>query len=166
MDCQFVRTDVYEIAREYDNQFDMLYISTGGLGWLHDLPLFFTRATALLRTGGSLFIDEIYPFVEMLPHDELADADPLRIIESYIKTEPYIEVGGLDYVGKQTYAASAPQYWFIHTMSSIIMGMVNAGLAITNFSEYERDVSTGHQGAQHAHAGVPLIYILIGTKGG
>jgi ubiquinone/menaquinone biosynthesis C-methylase UbiE len=166
IDCQFVRTDVYEIAREYDNQFDMLYISAGGLGWLPDLPLFFARAAALLRAGGSLFIDEIHPFVEMLPNDELTDTDPLRINESYFKTEPYIEVGGLDYVGKQEYAASAAQYWFVHTMSSIIMGMLSAGLAITHFSEYERDISAGHQRAQDAHAGVPLSYILIGAKGG
>jgi SAM-dependent methyltransferase len=57
-----VRTDVYEIGTEYDDRFDVVYVSSGGLGWLPDLPLFFAGAAALLREGGHVFVHEIHPF--------------------------------------------------------------------------------------------------------
>lgn len=164
IDCQFIRTDVYEIGAEHDGQFDVVYITIGGMGWLPDLPLFFARAAALLRPGGHIFIHELHPFSEMLPGDDLTDADPLRIIEPYFKAEPYIEVGGLDYMGKTKYESHTTQYWYVHTFSSIINSLIGAGFVIMHMSEYPRDISTRHRRAQEANAGVPLSYILIGAK--
>lgn len=164
IDCQFIRSDVYEIGAEYSGQFDVVYITIGGMGWLPNLLLFFMRAAALLRTGGRIFIHELHPFSEMLPGDDLTDADPLRIIEPYFKAEPYIEVGGLDYVGKTEYESRTTQYWYVHTFSSIINSLIGAGFIILHMSEYPRDISSRHRRTQEANAGVPLSYILIGAK--
>jgi ubiquinone/menaquinone biosynthesis C-methylase UbiE len=164
IDCQYVRSDVYEIPTEYENRFDMVYITSGGLGWLPDLKLFFARGAALLREGGQVFIHEIHPFSEMLPFDSAEGADVLRIIEPYFKSEPYVEYGGLDYVGGTQYTSSKPLYWFMHTLSGILMALVENGLAIEHFSEYETDISAGHKRIEQAHVGVPLSYILIGRK--
>ena len=166
MACRFVRCDVYDIAAEYDNQFDMVYITTGALGWLPDLNRFFARAAALLRQNGCVFIYDSHPFAEMLPFDSSAHPASLSIVEPYFKTDPHVDYGGLDYVGHSEYSSVKPQYWFVHTLSSILMSLIANGMAIEHFSEYETDISAGHHQIEALKAGVPLSYILIGRKQG
>jgi SAM-dependent methyltransferase len=164
IDCQYVRSDVYEIGPEYENRFDVVYISSGGLGWMPDLRLFFAKAAALLRGNGQVFIHEIHPFSEMLPFDNTEDVDVLRIVEPYFKTGPYVDYGGLDYVGGTEYTSTKPQYWFVHKLSDVLMGLIENQIAIEHFSEYETDISAGHKRIEQAQAGIPLSYILIGRK--
>ncbi|MBC8506371.1 MAG: class I SAM-dependent methyltransferase [Anaerolineales bacterium] len=164
IDCQFVRSDVYDIGPEYENRFDIVYISSGGMGWLPDLKLFFAKAVSLLKEDGLIFIHEIHPFSEMLSFDDAKVDDVLRIVEPYFKTEPYIEFGGLDYVGGEQYDSTKPQYWFVHKLSDILMGLIENQISIEHFSESETDISAGHQRIEQAQAGVPLSYILIGRK--
>jgi len=164
INCQFVRSDVYEIDAEYKDRFDIVYISVGCLGWMPDLKLFFEKAAALLRKDGLIFIHEIHPFVDMLPDDDGELADSLRIVGSYFKTEPYIEQGGLDYVGNSKYPATTTQYWFVHTMSSILMSLINNRINVEHFSEYTTALSPNHRRFEEAQAGIPLSYILIGRK--
>jgi ubiquinone/menaquinone biosynthesis C-methylase UbiE len=164
IDCQFVRTDVYEIDPIYEQRFDLVYISAGCLGWLPDLQQFFARAAVLLKLGGRVFIHEIHPFSEMLPFDEEQPTEKLGITSPYFKKEPYLEQGGLDYIGHAEYASTTTQYQFVHTLSDILMGLINNNLQIEQFHEYEQDISAGHRRIEEAKAGIPLSYILIGRK--
>jgi ubiquinone/menaquinone biosynthesis C-methylase UbiE len=164
IDCQFIRSDVYELDSVLDNNFDLVYISAGCLGWLPDLKLFFQKAASLLRENGLIFIHEIHPFSEMLPFDSDSHTDYLRIIEPYFKKEPYVEKGGLDYVGHTQYIGVANQYWFVHTLGDIFSSLIANGFAIQQFKEYEQDISAGHQRIEKANAGVPLSYILVARK--
>jgi SAM-dependent methyltransferase len=164
IDCHFVRSDVYEIGAEYNGRFDMVYITVGCLGWMPDLKMFFAKAAALLRGEGLVFIHETHPFAEMLHTDNPVDAGSLRIFEPYFKVDPYIEQGGLDYVGEANYTASTTQYWFIHTISDILMSLIDNGFAIEYFAEYEAAISPEFRPVEEARAGIPLSYILIGRQ--
>jgi len=166
IDCQFVRTDVYDIDETFNDHFDIVYISAGCLGWLPDLELFFAKAFSMLRSGGMVFIHEIHPFSEMLPFDDDKQSLKLQIIEPYFKTEPYMDQGGLDYVGNSEYESTTTQYWFVHTLSDILMSLIKNRLLVEQFLEYETDISAGHHQIEEAKAGIPLSYILIGRKAG
>jgi len=165
IDCQFVRSDVYEIGSEYENRFNLVYISSGALGWMPDLKKFFAKAAALLKVNGHVFSHEIHPFSEMLPFDDAEDEDALRIVDPYFKKEPYIDYGRLDYVGGEQYTSAKPQYWFVHTLSDILMGLIENQIFVEFFSEYEKDISSVHKRVESAQAGIPLSTILIGRKG-
>jgi 2-polyprenyl-3-methyl-5-hydroxy-6-metoxy-1,4-benzoquinol methylase len=164
IECSFVRSDVYEIGSEYNHRFDLVYISAGCLCWLPDLDLFFAKAASLLRPGGLVFIHEIHPFSEMLPFDDDKQPFILSIVGPYFKQEPYIEHGGLDYVGHAEYPSTATQYEFSHPLSSILMGLIGNQIMIEQFYEYETDISAGHRKIEEAKAGIPLSYILIGRR--
>jgi SAM-dependent methyltransferase len=164
IDCRFVRTDVFDIGPEYNDRFDMIYVSAGGLGWLPDLKLFFGKASTLLRSGGVIFIHEVHPFSEMLPFDDLKEGSCLKIIDPYFVQGAIVDTGGLDYIGNSQYNAKTTQYWFVHKLSDILMGMIGNGVAIEHFSEYEADISAGHKRIEDAKAGVPLSMILVGRK--
>lgn len=165
IDCRFVRTDIYEIGGEYHDHFDLVYITVGCLGWMPDLPRFFAIAAALLRQGGLIFIHEIHPFSELLPHESAIPPENLRIVEPYFRAEPYVETGMLDYVGNIDYPSATTQYWFVHTLSSILMSLIENGLAIETFYEYEQAISPHQRGIEAAGAGVPLSFILTARKG-
>ncbi len=110
IDCQFIRSDVYEIAAEHDNHFDIAYVRAGGMGWLPDLKLFVEIIAALLRNDGLLFMHEV------------------------------------------------------HTMSSVMMSLIDNGIAIEYFSESPTALSPNHRHIEEADAGIPLSYFLIGGK--
>ncbi|MCD4669367.1 MAG: class I SAM-dependent methyltransferase [Actinomycetia bacterium] len=161
--CEYIETDVYDIPEGYYNFFDIVYISIGCFGWLPDLNKFFNKVNLLLKRNGRLFIHELHPFSEMLSSDDNKDADPLKIIEPYFKKEPYEENTGIDYIGKTTYKSKI-QYWFIWTLSDILMNIINNKLKIIHFSEYQEDVSANHKRNQDAGIKIPLSYILIAEK--
>jgi SAM-dependent methyltransferase len=164
IDCHFIRSDVYEIDVAFEHRFDMVYISAGCLGWMPDLDKFFAKAASLLRPAGLVFIHEIHPFSEMLPFDDDKKPFNLSIVDPYFKKEPYIEQGGLDYIGHAEYDSSTTRYWFVHNLSEILMGLIKNHLQIEHFYEYEKDISAGHSRIEEAGAGIPLSYILIGRR--
>lgn len=164
IDCDYIRSDVYDVPDRYDRSFDLVYISAGALGWLPDLARLFARAARLLRPGGHILIHEIHPVSEMLPFDDQTDLDPLRIIEPYFKAEPYVEYGGLDYVGGTEHVSALPQYWFVHTLGAIVTGLIQAGFAIRSLEEHPRDISAGHRRQEQAAIAIPLSYVLVASK--
>ena len=164
IDCQFIRSDAYEIGSEFDDRFDIVYIRAGGMGWLPDLRLFFKRASALLRSDGLVFMHEIHPITDVFPFGSGVDPDDLYFAEPYFKEEPYEEYGGLDYVGNSEHHSDIPQYWFVHTMSDILMSLINNGISIQFFQESPSALSPNHRYIQEAGASIPLSYFLRGRK--
>ncbi|MDZ4120854.1 MAG: hypothetical protein U1C33_00435, partial [Candidatus Cloacimonadaceae bacterium] len=77
--------------------------------------------------------------------------------------EPQVYNDGLDYYGNESYAAP-DTYEFIHTLSEVVMGIVQAGLVIRGFWEYEEDISNGLGWVQKCGLRLPLSYILLAGK--
>ena len=161
--CEFVQTDIYDIPEKYHGEFDIVYISIGCLGWMPGIQRFFGKVASLLNESGELFIYESHPFSEMLPSDDLNNVDPMKIIEPYFKKDPYIDNDGIDYLGKTTYN-SKTMYWFVWTLSDILMGIIENGMKVRHFSEYPDDISTLHGKNQEVGLEIPLSYILIAEK--
>jgi ubiquinone/menaquinone biosynthesis C-methylase UbiE len=164
IDCRFVRCDVYEIRPEYDAQFDIAVTTVGCLGWLPDLARFFARSAALLRPGGYLFTHEIHPFFEMLPCEGDTPDALLRIVEPYFRQAPFVDYGGLDYLGNTQYESTEAQYWFVHTLSSVLTALIGNGLTIEQFHEYDTAISPHQRPVENLKAGVPLSYTLVARK--
>jgi ubiquinone/menaquinone biosynthesis C-methylase UbiE len=161
--CEFVRTDIYEIPDDYDNSFDLIYISIGFLPWLPDLGRFFKIAVRLLRKNGHILIYESHPFLHMF--DPVAKDYPPRIMESYFKKDPWVDTTSLDYYTKTVYDASA-QYTFPHTLSDLIGGMIQADLEVVRFEEYAEDISLCYAHFNNKEPKIPMSYVMIGQKKG
>jgi len=163
IDCQFIRLDLYDLSEDLYNSFDIVHVTAGGVGWMPDLNRFYELSACLLRKGGRILIHEIHPFSEIIPYDNVETENPLHIIEPYFKDEPIVENSSLDYVGGTEYDAKT-QYWSVHTISDLIMGMINNGMTVEHFSEHERDISGGHHRQAKLDARLPLSLILVGRK--
>jgi SAM-dependent methyltransferase len=158
--CEFVRTDVYEISSDYDSSFDLVYITVGALGWLHDLGGFFEIVKRLLRPGGWLLIYEMHPILDMF---EQGTPGPLDLVHSYFRTEPYVDDDGLDYLGNTEYKGPV-SYWFHHKMSDIIQNCIDRSLTIRSFTEYDHDISAAFAYLAKEAVRPPLTYVLLAQK--
>ncbi len=163
IDCNYVRTDIFDIQEVYFEKFDIVYISIGCLGWIPNLKRFFQIINKLLKRKGIVFIHERHPFAEMLPYGDDNEHDPLQIIEPYFKKEPYVSYTSLDYLGNTQYESSA-QYWFVWTISDILMNLINNELNLKKFLEYNKDISTSYKRAENSDIDIPLSYIAIAEK--
>ncbi|MEX2236720.1 MAG: class I SAM-dependent methyltransferase [Dehalococcoidia bacterium] len=161
IECELVRSSVYEIPAEYDNSFDLVYITIGALGWMPDIDQFFAIVARLLRPGGQLFIYEMHPILDMFESGE--GTESLKLYYSYFRTEPYVDDDGLDYLTNTTYE-SAKSYWFHHKLSDIIGAVLKNGMTLTAFDEYDHDISNVFAHLENETIRPPLSYILIARK--
>lgn len=158
VDVSFVRTDVYDIPRDYDGSFDIVYVTIGALGWLRDLSAYYAVVARLLRPGGYFFLYEMHPVLDMF------DAPTgLEVKHSYFRTTPYVEDAAPDYMDKST-IVEGTSYWFHHKMSDIIGGVLSAGLTLRLFEEYDHDQSEVYAAFEHFETKPPLSYALLAQK--
>jgi ubiquinone/menaquinone biosynthesis C-methylase UbiE len=157
-EIELVRTSVYDLPNDFDNSFDVVYVTIGALGWLQDMDAYFKLVNRLLKAGGQLFIYEMHPILDMF------DAETgLEIKHSYFKTEPYVTEEAPDYFDPSTVVVGK-SYWFHHTLSDIIGGCLNNGLSLTHFAEYDHDISNVFKAFESFEKKPPLCYSLVAQK--
>jgi ubiquinone/menaquinone biosynthesis C-methylase UbiE len=162
--CEFVATNIYEISNSFQNQFDLLLITIGALCWFEDLDRFFQKAAMVLKDDGIVLINEQHPFVEMIARDGEGDFNPSypkNIVYPYFRTYPWIENNGMDYIGGTTYPSKTFTS-FTHPLSAIFNALIQNGIEILKFQEYDYDISNGFQHLNGEK--LPLSYILRGKK--
>lgn len=161
IDCGFVATDLYDIEATYDACFDVVTVTIGVLGWMPDLDGFFAVAARLLRPGGTLFIYEQHPILEMI---EPGGPDaPVQWNYSYFKRDPFVDEDGLDYYEGGTYE-SKPLYSFPQKMSDVIMAGVANDLVIEHFEELPTHISGTWHNVERQGPRLPMSYTLVFRK--
>ncbi len=159
--CELQACDVADIGPEFREQFDIVYVSVGAVGWFQDLTPFFGKVSELLKPNGHLFVYEQHPFQEML--DLKASVEAPRLTCDYFKSDPYRDTGGLDYYSGKFYD-SPPAYWFVHTFSTILQTIIDQGMTITQVEEFEHDISNNWPELAAAELKIPLCFQLVAKK--
>ncbi len=157
-EVEFLQADLMRLGNAYDKQFDLVYITIGALGWLPDLNALLDLITRLLRPGGSLFIYEMHPILNMFK-----SGDSLELAHSYFETQPYYEATGEDYMDPDS-VIEAGSYWFQHKLSDIIGGCLRHGLRITFFEEYPHDISMVYRPLEQFAVKPPLCFALTAIR--
>lgn len=159
--AEFVESDIHHLPASLHNRFDVALITIGVLNWMPDIGEFFRHVAQVLKPGGKLVIYETHPFLEMV--DPQAD-DPLRLVSSYFRAEPFVQEEPIVYVGKVEQPA-AKSYWFVHTLGAIFSGAIGAGLSIVDFQEY------AHSNREEVYdcylnqqAQMPMCFSLVASK--
>ncbi|HET7658635.1 MAG TPA: class I SAM-dependent methyltransferase [Bacillales bacterium] len=157
IECEFVRTDIYEVPEKYERSFDLIYISAGVLVWMPNLPGFFKIVRRLLKTGGKVLIYEMHPFLKML--DE--ESETIAIKYSYFTEGPQMYDDGITYMGNEDYKAS-PAYNFDPKLSDIVNAMIKGGLQIAEMQEYPHDLSPMFEHLEEGEILIPMSFMLMG----
>jgi ubiquinone/menaquinone biosynthesis C-methylase UbiE len=160
-DCEFICARVDALPDDLRGQFHVAIVTIGVVIWMPDLDGFFRKVSSLLRSGGTLFIHEQHPILEMIEPGKAED--PVQFRYSYFRREPFVEEGGLDYYGGGKYAASAI-YAFPQTMAEIVMAGLGAGLTLVQFEERPQHISNTWWNVEAKGPGLPMSYTLTYEK--
>src|SRR5512135_1037216 len=126
VEVEFIRSDIYQLSKELDGAFDLVYITIGALGWLPDLDTFFEIVARLLTKDGQVFIYEMHPILDMF------EAQKGLVVESsYFRTEPFVVAEEPDYFDRSQVIKSV-SYWFPHKLADVIGGCLRHGLSLTH----------------------------------
>jgi SAM-dependent methyltransferase len=156
---EFVCSDVYRIPTSYDDSFDLVFISSGVLGYLPDISRLFGITRRLLRQQGWLMVYEIHPMLEMFLTND--DGDPPTIRYSYFHEEPIQDKGGLDYFAGSYYEGSF-NYYFHRKLSDVVGAVLKSGFQLRALEEFAHDVSGDCAHFQKKQLRPALSYLLLG----
>ncbi len=156
---EFVCSNIYDIPEDFNNSFDVIYITIGVLSWMPDLGGFFDVARRLMKPDAQIFIYEMHPILNVF--DENPEKPYPSTYGSYFSTDPVKEEGGLDYYEYNEYEAK-PVYWFPYTLGMLLTTLIERGIQIAEFKEYPKDISNIFPHFETKAHNLPLSYTLIG----
>jgi SAM-dependent methyltransferase len=158
---EFVEADVYNLPSTLIGQFDRAIITIGVLNWMPDLAHFFTCVSSTLRDGGILVIYETHPFLDMFDPEA---GDPFKLTNSYFRAEPLIFESPIVYESEVDEKCQ-PSYWFMHSMSEIISGILGSGMRVSHFREYPHtNREELYDCYQNQPAQLPMCFTLSAIK--
>lgn len=160
--CDFVACNILEIASDYDDKFDFIFLTIGAITWFKDLDELFGVVSRCLKPGGVLLLHDFHAFMNMLPlpGEEGFDENALdRVTVSYFRQEPWIENNSAGYMSQCSQSRTFTS--FSHTISSIINSVIGSGLELRKFNEYDYDVGLSDL---YDNKGYPLSFLLMAKK--
>lgn len=163
LDARFVCSDLYDAVDALDGErFDVVYTGFGALNWLPDLARWGEVVAALLRPGGRLLLDEFHPVTWVFGDDDLT------VEHDYFETEPFAwdESGSYANEGRATEHNRTIEHQ--HTVATILTSILDAGLRVTSFREYEHTrfrrwpfLEGGPDGTFRVPAGHPRLPLVL-----
>ena len=137
VNATFVQADLYAAPQVLGRGgFDLVYTGIGALCWLPDVRRWGDVVGALLRPGGRLFIRDGHPMLWSL--DEERDDDLLVVRYPYFEqAEPLVSDWGGTYVETDDVFEHNVTHEWNHGLGETVTGLLDAGLAMTGFTEHD-----------------------------
>lgn len=167
LDARFICCDVYDLPRHLEDDFDIVFTSYGVLGWLPDLKRWSHIVQQYLWPGGRLVLVEFHPVVWMF------DTGFTRIQYSYFNDDVIIEQSTGTYTDRQADIRYEEVSWN-HSLEEVLSALIQQGLALTDFREYNFSHYNCFSGMEPAGPGqyrigtmgskLPLMYSVCARK--
>jgi SAM-dependent methyltransferase len=130
LDAKFICCDIYDLPNHLEEQFDIVFTSYGTIGWLPDLTKWATIVSRFLKPNGKFVMADFHPVVWMY------DNDFKEVFYSYFNIEPIIEHEEGTYADRSSEIQAKTIGWN-HPISDILNALIQAGLEINSFNEYD-----------------------------
>ena len=166
-DATFICCDIYDLPNHLDEQFDFVFTSYGTITWLPDLDKWGQLIAKYLKPGGKFIFVEFHPVVWMF--DDNFD----KIGYNYFNVEPIVETENGTYADREASISQSYVTWN-HSMSEVISGLLNNGLAIKSFEEYDYspydtfnktiEIEPKKYRIAHLDSKIPMVYSIVAEK--
>jgi SAM-dependent methyltransferase len=151
--ARFVVSDVYDAEAVLRESFDVVYTGRGALNWLPDVRRWAKVVHGLLAPGGFLYLNEFHPLSEILAEDRL------EFQYDYFGGEVVVsETDGATYVETDARTPSTRMYEWTHPISEVIGSLIDAGLSIELFREYDFSVYRRFPMLEQSLDGIRRVY--------
>jgi SAM-dependent methyltransferase len=157
LDAHFVASDIYDLPAGL-GQFDIAYMSWGGICWMPDLNRWAAIVAGLLKPGGTLGLFEHHPIWEVVG---VEDGNPALIGDYFGRTPDEVQL-----VDPSKWATgSTPETElesFVWPVSQVLTAVINAGLTIERFTEGAK--GSMYSGLNPDPSWLPAYYVIIASK--
>ncbi len=160
--AQFICSDVFQLDQHLDEKFDIVFTSYGVIGWLPELNNWARIIHHFLKPGGKFLIVEFHPIVWMF------DDDFENFAYSYFNKETIIEETEGTYADRSA-PIKAKAYGWNHSLGDVIGSLLEKGLKITHFEEFDyspydcfnkiKAVEDGYQ-IEGLEGKIPMIFAI------
>lgn len=132
--ADFVHADVYDARQVVAGTFDIVYTSWGTICWLPDIWRWAKVVADMLSPGGRFYFADSHPSAQMLDERDgrLEPTYPWRTPQD----NPDVFIETASYTG-DTHAEPSTTYNWIHPLSDIIGGLLDAGLQLEFLHKHE-----------------------------
>jgi SAM-dependent methyltransferase len=159
LDARFVAADVYDLPADL-GQFDIVYMSWGGICWMPDLQRWADIVAAHLKPGATLGLFEHHPVWEILA---IRDGN-LAPVGDYFGRTPR-SMRHVDPAKGPTGAKPGTELTsFVWPVSTVLTAIMRAGLIIDRFTE--RAEPSMWRGIAADPTWLPAVYVIIASKPG
>ncbi|MEZ0169851.1 class I SAM-dependent methyltransferase [Microvirga sp. TS319] len=130
----FVEADLYDARNAIDGHFDLVFSSWGTICWLPNVKRWAKVVADMLRPGGTLYFLDSHPSAQVLDQRE-GRIEPVygwRTPED----RPDVFTESQSYTG-DAHSEKVVDYNWIHPLSDVIGGLLDAGLHLECLHEHE-----------------------------
>ena len=134
--AEFVESDVFGARERLSGSFDLAFVTWGTICWLPNIERWAQVVASLLAAGGVLYLADAHPSALVLEEIEgrILPHYPWRVSAD----KPLIFEDAQTYTGDATELVEKRNYEWIHPLSAIITGLIEAGLQLEFLHEHER----------------------------
>jgi SAM-dependent methyltransferase len=134
--ARFIQSNIYDLEKHLDEEFDVVYTTQGVLGWLKDLRKWARIASRYLRPGGFLYVMEAHPIMGIFDDTKKG---ALEIIHPYFhQDQPQIWDDHAPDYSDPGYRWEDPTFNWQWSIADIINSIIEAGLTLEFFNEYDK----------------------------
>ncbi len=135
--AQFIHSNLYDLEKNLNEQYDIIYTSQGVLCWLCDLKEWGRLISQFLKQGGVFYILESHPVLTMF--DDMNPGNDLKITHSYFHSdEPLVFNDDKPDYSDQTFISEKASHEWVWSLSDIINALIDNGLTIEFIHEHDR----------------------------
>jgi SAM-dependent methyltransferase len=166
-DASFICSDIYDLPNRMYQEFDIVFTSYGTIGWLPDLDRWAKVISHFLKPNGKFVFAEFHPVVWMY------DDDFTKVTYKYFKSDAILEDTTGTYADPNSAIENKSISWN-HALSEVFTSLVENGLSIEKFSEYDfspydcfnktEEFELGKFRIAHLGNNIPMAYSILAAK--
>ena len=128
--AEFICSDIFELPKVLDRRFDIVFTSYGILAWLYDLNRWAKVVANYLEPGGTFYIVEFHPFLNVL-------CDKGETIEdSYFHNDKPMKCNEQGSYAEPDADFSHTCYVWGHGLGDVITSLISVGLKLEFVHEF------------------------------
>ncbi|WP_188893228.1 class I SAM-dependent methyltransferase [Microlunatus endophyticus] len=156
----FVQQDMMALDHALTD-FDLIYISWGGICWVPDLEAWARSLAGRLNPGGLLVISEHHPLWEIL---SAGKDGTLSVSGDYFHAarEGYPDPDKAPQITREIGAPAQVPVSYVWNLGAVVRAVVNAGLTVRSLEEFPDAENYPHLGAGATR--LPATYLLTASK--